>query len=401
MTQRRPTLKRQIRIGLLVTVACAQLIAIGAVYAFERPSDGVASALRRVAPLVTFAAGLSWDMPGERRKLVDAISRATGQAVELRDTRGELVEHAGPAGCESWQSARVEGRGAVSLCRATGLGIRAFAIRAAEVGLIGVFVWLLGAVLARRVTRPLEQLATAARELERGETAAALPTSGSREVDALAHTFAAMASQLQAQLRGQHDLLAMTSHELRSPIARMQVLVELAAAGVDVADSLAELGRELSGMTGLLEDLLATARIDRQAMEPRRLALDDLIRVAAGDREVVVSCPPGLTVRADATLLTRAFALLIDNAFRHAAPPVRVVCRQDGEWLELAVEDRGPGLADAELERVFEAFYHRTGSDGVGLGLHLARRIAEAHGGGLDAGNLATGGARFTMRLPA
>jgi signal transduction histidine kinase len=115
------------------------------------------------------------------------------------------------------------------------------------------------------------------------------------------------------------------------------------------------------------------------------------VRASGGD---------GITLQADGALLKRALWNLVENAGKYGAPPIEISAARAGDAVELRVRDAGPGIAAAERDRVFEPFYRgdkaRTPGNGFGLGLTLARRVAEAHGGSID-----VDGAVFTMRIPA
>lgn len=251
---------------------------------------------------------------------------------------------------------------------------------------------------SRRLARPLEKLAHAAREFGSGDTSARAALDRNDELGAVGRAFDDMADRTAAVLQAQRQLMADVSHELRTPLARIRVALELAAEDPAAAkDVLTDVGADLDEIDQLIDDILTTARLDlhgtalpraparvtelaERAAErfarrhPHRVLETDV----AGDREI--AC--------DAVLLRRAIDNLLDNAVKYSddGAPVRLRVEPNGTRVEFQVVDRGIGMTDDELERAFTPFWRadqsrtrRTG--GVGLGLALARRIARAHGG--------------------
>jgi two-component system OmpR family sensor kinase len=138
----------------------------------------------------------------------------------------------------------------------------------------------------------------------------------------------------------------------------------------------------------------------------RALDLGDVVRECAERLGVTLAEPlPSVRVQADATLLSRAMTLLLDNAHKHGGHSIRVRSEAEGAFLRVFVEDDGPGFEADDLPKLFAAFTRGSGKEadekrGVGLGLYLVRRIAEAHGGSAFAENLPSGGARVGCVLP-
>jgi two-component system, OmpR family, sensor histidine kinase KdpD len=210
-------------------------------------------------------------------------------------------------------------------------------------------------------------------------------------------------------------LLRSVSHDLRSPLTAIATAGEgLSAAHLDDEDRRelgAVVGEEAARLTRLIDNLLDLSRLEAGAAEPRRewTSIDDVLRAAAeeagGGFSFVVD-PDLPLVRADAAQLERAFANLLDNAAHHSGGhPVSVRARAVGGRLVVRVVDRGPGIAAAQLERVFEPFFQagggRTGgARGSGLGLAIARGFVEANGGRLKVESLPDQGASFVCELP-
>jgi signal transduction histidine kinase len=300
-----------------------------------------------------------------------------------------------------------------------------------------VLVWMISGVVARRIARPLRELSRVAQRLGEGklDSRMDLPWRGAAEVRELATSFNDIASRIEQQVKTQRDLLGAVSHELRTPLARMRLLLAIAQerelsrlqphAAKDpstcraAADSLAHMEREIMEMDALVGGLLAGARVDAGMLERRALDVEALIAETL-ERSRAVEAPPGKTqlvlsselapgiapLQADATLIARALAILIDNAHKHGAQrAVLRVEREDGARVRFALDDDGPGFAPEDLPHVFEPFRRGQGkaedAHGVGLGLYLLKRIAEAHGGQAFAENGERGGARAGFTLPA
>ena len=277
----------------------------------------------------------------------------------------------------------------------------------------GAVLWTISGGVARRIAGPLRELTHVARELGLGklESRVRLPRTGTSEVRELAATFNDMAARVESQVKSQRELLGAVSHELRTPLARMRVLLailqerELAGA-VDAAESgsaLSKIEREIVEMDSLVGELLAGARVDAGALERRSLRTAELaqgcIERASLTHVALELAPDAEEVEADATLLARALSILLDNAHKHGATRATLHVTRAGSRVRFALDDDGPGFAPADLERAFEPFAR--GRDkapderaGVGLGLYLLRRIAEAHGGSVFAENLSPRGAR-------
>jgi signal transduction histidine kinase len=192
-------------------------------------------------------------------------------------------------------------------------------------------------------------------------------------------------------------VLAAVSHELRSPVARLRLLVDLIDIQADVATITPEMSVELDHLSLLIDDLLASARIDFDAVRMQDCNVALLVDGVARGRQV--SCDGDTCVRADPSLLARALGILIDNAFRHGAAPVNITVTRRYDAVSVCVSDSGPGFDVEVLCRELRPFTRgpqATGA-GVGLGLHLVQRIAQAHGGSLILSNSTAGGASATI----
>lgn len=260
--------------------------------------------------------------------------------------------------------------------------------------------------LARQITRRLEQLQRSVEKFGAGDLSARATIRGKDELGTLAASFNAAASQVQALVEQEKRMLASASHELRSPLARLRMAVEL----LETADPERRqaLVREASGdieeLDELVEDLLSSVRARGQL---RRVEVDLGTLVDEEARRFGVpthTCECRL--HGDPRLLRRLLRNLIDNAKTHGqGAAITVSCEVRGGRVELCVEDAGPGVPEAERERIFEPFYRPPGHaetehGGVGLGLALVRQIAEHHGGRAWVRAREGGGSRFVVELP-
>jgi two-component system phosphate regulon sensor histidine kinase PhoR len=217
------------------------------------------------------------------------------------------------------------------------------------------------------------------------------------------------------------DFLSNVSHELRTPLASIQAMVETLAEdpGLEAGDRAAFLDRiqgQVTRLGALVDELLDLSRIESGAVQlrPEEIDLGVLLAEAAGalreraERAGVAFAlpPPGAAhVEADRSSVLRIATNLLDNAVKYgpAGSTVRVEAADDGALVSLRVRDEGPGIAPADLPRVFERFYKadqsRTNA-GVGLGLAIVKHLVRVHGGQVEAANAEGGGAIFTVRLP-
>lgn len=290
-----------------------------------------------------------------------------------------------------------------------------------------VFVLLSSLIFGQYLARPLERLAAAARAFGSGQLDARVgPIRSLTEYGQLARSFDEMADRIADLVRSQKELLANVSHELRTPLARIRLALDLADEEGDAAaarESLKDIAGDLAELERLVEDVLTTARLDLATgrageVTPLRRERVDLpalleraasrVRAAHPDREVRVEVDgEGPVVSADPALLRRALDNLLDNAARHseADRPIVLAARGDGTGWALAVIDRGVGISPLDLSRLFTPFYRSDRSrsratGGLGLGLVLARRIVEAHGGTLDIESRLGEGTTARIHLP-
>ena len=201
----------------------------------------------------------------------------------------------------------------------------------------------------------------------------------------------------------QRELLAGVSHEIRSPLARLRVLAELAQ------EREPKIGRDIEGevleIDSLVGDLLASSRLDFGVLERREIDARELCERCLERSGLDASLLDFVAVESklfgDPTLLARALTNLLENAKQHAGEVTRVSVTRESTDTVFSVEDRGPGFSGQDLSLVFEKFVRGEKSAGssLGLGLSLVRRIAEAHGGRAWADNRREGGARVAFSV--
>jgi two-component system sensor histidine kinase CpxA len=272
--------------------------------------------------------------------------------------------------------------------------------------------------LALYLTSPVRSLEKAVERFGRGDLAARVGSDRRDELGQLARTFDRMAGRIETLLTAERRLLLDISHELRSPLARLGVAVELARSGDDLNSALNRIQKESDRLNALVGQLLQVTRAEGDPNSLRRapLRLDELlqqlvedssIEAAAHGCELKYERREPVTVAGDPELLGRAVENVIRNAIRYAPRETAVeisLARNNGKAV-VGVRDQGSGVPEEALPRLFDAFYRVEGdrdraSGGIGLGLSIARRAIELHKGSIRARN-ARPGLEVEMELPA
>jgi len=287
---------------------------------------------------------------------------------------------------------------------------------------------LFAALLAWYFSRPIRALRSAFEAAAAGDLAPRFgrATKGGDELSDLGRDFDRMSGRLRALMDGQRRLLHDVSHELRSPLARMQAAVGLAHQQPDkFASTLERIERESNRMDKLVGELLTLSRLEAMPDALRREAVDlteladgivadarfEAAQHEAGDERpiasrILIEAAGSVGVTGDPDLLWSALENVVRNAAKHGAPGgiVTVALSADQGLARIDVLDRGPGIPPADLAAVFQPFFRagaaRTGVDGHGLGLAIAQRVLLAHGGEIVARNREGGGLQVTITLP-
>jgi two-component system sensor histidine kinase CpxA len=268
---------------------------------------------------------------------------------------------------------------------------------------------LLCYLLAHYLTAPVRRLREAVDRLGRGDLTARAEESRKDELGDLAASFNRMADHIQTLLAAERRLLFDISHELRSPLARLSVAVELARGDDASAPPLDRIQKEADRLNSLIRQMLEVTRAEGDAArlnaEPMRL--DELVSELMDDCSIeaqahgcgldLTSCG-AVTLDGDRELLRRAVENVMRNAIRYAPveSKVQVTLENGGGWAKIRVRDYGPGVPEEALPRIFDPFYRveqdrDRKSGGVGLGLSIARRAVELHKGKLRASNASPG----------
>ncbi len=293
----------------------------------------------------------------------------------------------------------------------------------------GFVILVFGAlVTARWIVRPIDRLSRTARALGAGDLQARSRLERSDEIGELGHRFDEMADRVEGLLVSEKELLANVAHELRTPLTRIGVALDLAAEGDSEAAraSLSEIAVDVGELETIVDDILTAMRFEvaggkgptaqlplRRAHVPAGSiaeAAADRMRGRHPQRSLAVTIEPDLPmVHADPMLLRRVLDNLLENAHKYTpdgAQTIDLTVSREGDRVVYEVHDKGVGISAEDLPRVFTAFFRGERSrsretGGVGLGLTLAKRITEAHGGSIGATSQAGVGTQMRVEIPA
>ncbi|HEY6723111.1 MAG TPA: HAMP domain-containing sensor histidine kinase [Polyangiaceae bacterium] len=348
-----------------------------------------------------------WADAGERQELAQGLRESFGVDLIVRDPSGRVLDRVGETCDHVLFKIDVahagEALGTVEGCPRHGRKrkLSGFLLALAAAALT---LWMGSGAIARKIARPLAELAGVARDLGHGKLKrrARLRRHVPGEVGELAISINEMAERIAKQLDDQRELLAAVSHEIRTPLARLRVLIDLLEDANCDQELTQQLEREVIEIDQLTEDLLASSRLDFQALNRRPLGASELARRALErcnlSADLLHAPDEDVELLGDATLLGRALTNLLVNAQCHGGGVERLTIQRENGRVGFSVCDRGPGFTEDSLTRAFERFYqgsgprHKSGSS-LGLGLALVRRIARAHGGDAFARNRPDGGA--------
>ncbi len=386
----------------------------------------------------------TWSDARARKELASQLHTDLDVDVTIRGQSGSIIDTIGTSCAERVAyslpiSKDGEAVGSIDVCSERHTRKQVSAIAAV---LAACFtLWLLSALLTRKVAGSLQELERAATEIGLGryDTDIRMSRHAPGEFVILAEAMQDMAAKIKQQMGEQRELLASVSHEIRSPLARIRLLLELSRpatpSSVDLEGpdgsvasdhdsdpdaalrekAFADMEREIEEIDEMVGGLLASSRVDFSALSLRSLDVGEACTRAlerAGVKAPVTILGDVTPVQADATLLARALANLIENATKHGDGVTEVrITYDEGDQVSGAarigtvrvdVLDRGHGLLPGEESKIFQSFYRRPSKthESLGLGLALVRRIAEAHGGLASAENREGGGAMVGFELP-
>lgn len=293
-----------------------------------------------------------------------------------------------------------------------------------SLALAGVAVVATGALLsvwvARKTLSPLRDMAATASRVTQSSLGERVNHAGpDDEITVLADSLDAMLDRLEDAFAEQRRFVSDASHELRTPVAVIRGNLDIALSPQFASEmreeSLRVADDEVNRMQRLLEDMLSLARGESSARRPLQpLEMGLVLHEAAsrarslGVRQWSISCAENPWAMGDPDLLERAIGNLLRNAVEHTADgqQIDLTCELDAGEVSIRVRDRGTGIPEKDLPRIFDRFYRSSdrrgsGAEGSGLGLAIVRQIVWMHGGTVEAGNAEGGGAVFTIHLPA
>jgi signal transduction histidine kinase len=280
--------------------------------------------------------------------------------------------------------------------------------------IISSISYLLALILSRRV----RQLRTAVQGFSAGNLDRRVAITGNDEVSALAGDFNQMAERINAMLNSQRQLVSDVSHELRSPLARLRIALELAEKNKNSAKALPRIEKETEELENLVTELLSLARIEsgQFKLEKQEIDLADLLQQIVYDANfegqqkqclVHLETADNLLAKVDPVLIRSAIENVIRNAIRHAPEQTTIDVRalREANRVQIIIEDSGPGVPESELDKLFEPFSRVAkardrASGGFGLGLAITGRGMLAHNGQVHAENRPEGGLRIRLLLP-
>jgi signal transduction histidine kinase len=275
----------------------------------------------------------------------------------------------------------------------------------ATIAMFLVLIALLAYLVARMSTRPLKQLAQAAKDLGNDINHAPLELAGASEIRQASAAFNAMQARIRQHIFQRTQMLAAITHDLQTPLTRMRLRLEK----VQDSELQERLKDDLGAMQAMVREGLELARSTDTNETRQALDLDSLLDSVCTDaadsgQQVTLQGRAGIALMGRPLALRRCLVNLIDNAVKYGQQAEVTVARAAGS-VRVRIRDRGPGIAAAEQARVFEPFYRietsrSRESGGTGLGLTIARNIAEQHGGTITLANLPQGGLEVTLVLP-
>ena len=274
-------------------------------------------------------------------------------------------------------------------------------------------IWMVGTsmilfavatIFMRNQVKPIRRLADAADDFGKGRDVSNFKPEGASEVRQAASAFLAMRERIVRQISQRTDMLAGVSHDLRTPLTRMKLQLEM----LGDEGATADLKADIAEMEHMLDGYLAFAR-GEGTEEPKTTDLTEMLNETAAQARrqggaVDLHIEGQLTAPLRPNAFRRCLTNLVDNAIQYAEH-VSVRAGQRGDGIEITIDDDGPGIPEAQHDEVFKPFYRIEGSrnpgtGGVGLGMTIARDVIRGHGGEITLGDSPNGGLRVRIRVP-
>lgn len=289
-----------------------------------------------------------------------------------------------------------------------------------------LFIFIIGVsicyVLYRNLVKPINHLEEAARQIGNGSLSARIPAEvevRKDEIGEMARSFNTMANRLEKLIQTQTQLFQDVSHELRSPLTRLVLALNLAENQDEknLPKWFDRLNKEAEQMDSLIHQFLTLAKIESvpEKVELKKIEVVSLLETLAEDARfegqrkkitVKFDYDQPVSIVANRPLLTSALENIIRNAIRHTTEQseVEISLRSESDEILLSIADQGPGCSESELEEIFRPFYSKSQSEtedsGVGIGLSISRRVVEQLRGTITAKNRITGGLQIDITLP-
>lgn len=286
-----------------------------------------------------------------------------------------------------------------------------------------VILTVLCIVISGYITRPINELKSVALSISRGNLHQRIRVTGKSEMAALADTFNTMSERLENLDRKRSEFVSNASHELKTPLSSMKILIEslLYQDGVDekiYKEFLTDINKEIDRLNEVISGLLMLAKTDSEteALRLDKILLSELLyksvaalKPIASEKRVSLSLSVinDMVIKCDALKIMQAVMNLIDNAIKYTdkGGSVSVTLQKSGAFAAIAVKDNGCGIPESEIEHLFDRFYRidkarARDTGGSGLGLHIARKIALLHGGSIEVQSEEGKGSVFTLYLP-
>lgn len=290
--------------------------------------------------------------------------------------------------------------------------------------LVALAAMILALFLSQIITKPITALSRTMRKMGKGDLSVRVPVKGSGELRELAENYNTMASQLESLDKSRSQFVSNASHELKTPLASMKILLESMLYQPDMPQELQQeflqdMNHEIDRLTGIVTDLLALSQMDSHSVQLKKEEIDmselteetvRMLQPVAEKRSQVlrVIAEPDLHFRGDRSKLAQVLYNLTDNAIKYTPDEgeIRVALRMNGTDLIWEVADNGVGIPEEDQKHVFERFYRvdkarsrETG--GTGLGLSIVRQLVHLHGGTVSVNSTPGQGTTFTVTLPA